>query len=94
MIIADLDDQKITVIDLNILGGIVSQDYFEKRHELFNPGGLILLGLATSVVGASAEGSFGANTTIFSNSETNLVAGGVMSSSNGSSSSIAISDPS
>jgi hypothetical protein len=95
MIIADLDHHKFIDIDfgLNILGGVlISANFQNRRNQFFSASG-ILLGVATLGATASAQGTFGANTEVFVDSEVNTVNGLIVSSGSSSSSSVATSQP-
>lgn len=95
MIIADLDHHKFIDIDfgINILGGVLTSENFQNRkNELFSVSGS-LLGMATLVANASAQGTFGADTEVVIYSDVSSVDGFIVSSGSSSSSSVATSQP-
>ncbi|AFZ46623.1 hypothetical protein Cyast_0647 [Cyanobacterium stanieri PCC 7202] len=95
MIIIDLDHHNFMDIDfnINILGGVLISENIQNRKNEFLSASGILLGMATLTANASAQGSVGAITGVFVDSEVNTVNGLIVSSASSSSSSVATSQP-
>jgi len=95
MIIADLDHHKFIDIDfgVNILGGVLISKSSHNGGSKFISASGILLGMTTLAATASAQGTFGATTEVFIDSEVNTINGLIVSSGSSSSSSVATSQP-